>query len=92
MQIDKEFEHAPNAKLDYGFDWTLWLEAGETIETSTWEVDPSLIQSSPVIQAGVTSVFVEGGVHGVSYKIKNTITTSNTRSDSRTIKLLCKNR
>ena len=87
----KEFEHAPNAKLDYGFDWTAWLASGETISTSSWTTD-TLTSSSPQISTNVTSVFVEGGVVGTSYKIVNTITTSVGRIDSRTIRLSCKNR
>lgn len=92
MQVDKEFEHAPSAKLDYGFDWSLWLASGETISTSSWEIDALLTQSSPSIAGAVTSVFVEGGVAGTHYYITNTIVTSVGRKDSRTIKLYCKKR
>lgn len=92
MQVEKEFEHAPLAKLDYGFDWSLWLASGETVATSVWTVDAALTQSSPSNTGTVTSVFVEGGVSGTSYKLINNITTSVGRKDSRTIKLLCKNR
>ena len=88
---DKEFEHAPNAKLDHGFDWTAWLASDETISTSTSNTDV-LTSSSPQITGKVTSVFVEGGVVGTSYKLVNTITTSVGRIDSRTIRLSCKNR
>ena len=89
---DKEFEHAPNAKLDYGFDWTAWLASDETISTSTWDTGV-LTSSSPQITGNkITSVFVEGGTVGTSYKIVNTITTSVGRIDSRTIRLSCKNR
>ena len=28
----------PDAVLDYGFDWSAWLEAGDTIVTSEWIV------------------------------------------------------
>lgn len=90
--IDKEYEHAPTSKLDYGFDWNLWLAVGETIVTSVWLVDTGLTQSSEDNISGVTSVFVAGGVAGTSYKLKNTITTSSGRIDSRTIRLSCKNR
>lgn len=90
--IDKEYEHAPASKLDYGFDWNLWLAVGETIVTSVWLVDAGLTQSSEDNVSGVTSVFVAGGVAGTSYKLKNTITTSSGRIDSRTIRLSCKNR
>lgn len=90
--IDKEYEHAPASKLDYGFDWNPWLAVGETIVSSTWILDAGLTQSDEDNVAGVTSVFAAGGVAGTSYKLKNTITTSSGRIDSRTIRLSCKNR
>jgi hypothetical protein len=65
---------------------------GETITVSSWTVDTGLTQSDEDNVAGVTSVFAAGGVAGTSYKLKNTITTSNGRIDSRTIRLSCKNR
>ena len=89
--VDKEFEHAPNAKLDYGFDWTAWLASGETVSVSSWTTD-TLTNTSPQNTGTVTSLFVEGGVVGTSYKLVNTITTSVGRVDSRTIRLSCKNR
>jgi len=92
MQVDKEFEHAPSAKLDYGFDWSLWLASGETIATSSWNVDPLLTSSSPSIAGAVTAVFVEGGVINNHYYLTNNIETSVGRKDSRTIKLYCKKR
>ena len=87
---DREYIHAPLAKLDYGLDWSLWLKDGETISTSTWTVEPTLTQSLSQILGGVTSLFVEGGEVNKSYILTNTITTSTPRIDSRTIKLFCK--
>jgi len=91
---DHEFDHAPLASLDYGFDWASsgWLASGETIATSTWTVESPLVASLEQIAGGITSLFVTGGVAGNIYKITNTITTSLTRTDSRTIKLSCKQR
>jgi hypothetical protein len=91
-KVEKEFEHAPLAKLDYGFDWTLWLENTETISASSWEVPVDLIKSNEQNLAGVTSVFVEGGIVSKRYEIINSITTSVGRKDSRTITLFCKQR
>ena len=33
-----EVKKDPNADLDYGFDWTAWLGATDTITESTWSV------------------------------------------------------
>lgn len=88
----KEYEHSPLAKLDYGFNWTPWLVSTETITVSNWEVTTGMVMTTPQVVAGVTSVFLEGGVVGTTYSLKNTITTSVGRVDSRTIKIICKNR
>lgn len=88
----KEYEHSPLAKLDYGFNWSPWLGSGETVTVSNWEVTAGMVMTTPQISSGITSVFLEGGVVGTSYFLKNTITTSFGRVDSRTIKILCKNR
>lgn len=90
IDSDYEFEHAPLAILDYGLDWSSWLVSGETITNSTWTVDTGLTKSLEQNLAGVTSLFVSGGVVGKVYKLTNTITTSTTRSDSRTIRLSCR--
>lgn len=94
MSVEKEFIHAPSAKLDYGFDWkTLgWLDDGETITTSVWTIPVTLTKSDERNALGVTSAMIEGGVVGMSYTITNTITTSNSRTDSRSIKLTCRQR
>jgi hypothetical protein len=91
--MDKEFEHSVGAKLDYGFNWQIegWLEAGETIVNSVWDVG-NLTVSSPQNSGTITSVFVEGGVDKVRYKLTNSIITSVGRKDSRTIVLFCKQR
>ena len=88
----KEYEHSPLAKLDYGFNWSTWLGAAETITVSNWEVTTGMVMTTPQVASGVTSVFLEGGVVGTAYYLKNTITTSAGRVDSRTVKILCKNR
>jgi len=80
--------------LDYGFDWATngWLASGETITLSEWVVDTGLTKSDERNVSGVTSVMVAGGELNKVYKLTNTITTSDSRKDSRTIKLTCKQR
>lgn len=94
MSVEKEFAHTPLAKLDYGFDWASngWLASGETITLSEWVVDAGLTKSDERNSAGITSVMIEGGELNKVYKLTNTITTSDSRKDSRTIKLICKQR
>lgn len=91
-----EYNHAPGADLDYGFDWreNKWLETGEIITQSAWTVQPEgiTLTRQQIAQDAVTSVFAAGGVNGRQYVLTNTITTSEGRTDSRTIRLNCKTR
>ena len=83
------FDHAVGAALDYSFDWGTgsWLQDGETIITSVWDVPEGLTKSNEQILGGITSVFISGGSNGEVYKVINTVTTSNipSRIDSRTL-------
>jgi hypothetical protein len=90
--MEQEYQHSPSAVLDYGFDWSHWLNAGETIVNSVWVVDIGLTANNPQNVAGVTSTFISGGVIGNVYKVSNTITTSASRVDTRTFSLSCKQR
>lgn len=75
----------PNARLDWGMDWTPWLE-GDEISTSTWAADaPAITLEDPGIQAGQTFVWVSGGALGGAYRITNQITTVAGRVAERTI-------
>lgn len=87
-----EIIHAPGAILDYAFNWVEWLQQGETISTSTWDISPSLTLTSQQNVDGITSVFVNGGVINKIYYLTNTIATSVGRTDSRTIILSCQNK
>jgi hypothetical protein len=90
-----QYDHAPGADLDYGFDWKAnhWLEDGEMVIDSAWSVTGDIIMSRQQIDGGaVTSVFVAGGKVGQTYKLINSIVTSSGRKDSRTITITCKQR
>lgn len=94
MSMNFEYEHAPMSNLDYGFDWKSWLAPGETIVTSTWTLEAGLTGTNEQNIGGITSIFIFGGVAGSMYKATNKIVTSAlggvTRTDSRTLKLICK--
>lgn len=96
MTEQTQFDHAPGADLDYGFDWAEngYLEEGETVTNSAWSVQPAgiTLTRQQIAQDVITSVFAAGGVQGRRYVLTNTITTSAGRIDSRTITLNCKPR
>lgn len=75
----------PTAVLDYGWDWSNWLQPGEQIAASTWTIDG--VSEGLELGSGerasdhdgaVTRVWVLGGLLGRDYVMKNTITTDAT--------------
>ena len=97
---DEDYKlHAVGAVLDYSFNWGTasenhvpWLEEGDTLINSTWEVTPiGLSLTLPaMLPGGITVVFCGGGRNGVDYHLKNTVTTAQGRTDSRTMVLQCR--
>lgn len=79
----------PNAVLDYGFDWSGWLQDGETISDSEWSVDGTgLTIESDTNDDTSTTVWLSGGtVRSYPYTVTNRITTSAGRTDDRSIQV-----
>ena len=77
----------PEAVLDYKFDWSSWLDSGETIASRTVTVDTGLTKDSDAVTDTSTSVTVwlSGGTDGVSYSVNCQIVTSANRTDERTM-------
>ena len=74
----------PDDVCDYQFDWSLRLEDGETIATSTFTVDAGSVvidtdANPPAISGGLTTFWLSGGVDGESCVITNRIVTSEGR-------------
>ena len=85
----------PNSSIDYGEDWSdttygPWLETGETISSSTWIVPAGLTGGTESNSTTQTSIFLSGGTEGETYTITNRITTSASRTEDRSMKILCK--
>jgi hypothetical protein len=89
----------PSAILDYGVDWSDFLQEGESIALSEW------FSSSDDLVLGVgsyassksataTKVWLSGGVAEQSYIVTNRITTDSTppRVDERSFNLRVKER
>ena len=83
----------PSAVLDYAFDWTGWLAAGETIavDSETGEklititADTGITVDSSTELDGKVTVWLSGGTAGINYKVACKITTSAGRTDERTL-------
>lgn len=84
---------SPDEKLDWHQDWTGWMESGDEISASSWEITPAdgVTLSGEDFEASTdfTTVFVEGLTLGQSYQLKNTITTTDGRTAVREITLRC---
>ena len=86
-----EVKKDPNADLDYGFDWTAWLGAADTITESTWDVPPAsglTTHSSSISTDGkVTTVWLKSGNAGGVYSATNHIKTAAGREDERSLRV-----
>jgi hypothetical protein len=81
------FTHDPDADLDYGYDWSSWLDTGETLLNSVWTVTygtaDEVTLHDDTHDDTTTTVWVDGGTLGRHYKITNHVVTSAGRADDR---------
>ena len=89
----KGFVKDPDATLDYGVDWTLWLGA-DTISTSTWVLESgiSAVPASETSDGKKTSIFITGGSPGETYLVTNRIVTDGQRTEERSFELKIRER
>lgn len=71
----KGFVKDPDSTLDYGLDWSPWLN-GDTITNSSWIVDSILTPTNEQNDTTKTSLYISGGVVGEKYVLTNRITTN----------------
>ena len=76
----------PSAVLDYTFDWSPWLDVGETISTHTATVVGATRDSSTNSTTAVT-VWVSAGTAGTTATVTCRVVTSANRTDERTLNL-----
>lgn len=79
----------PSARLDYTWDWALWLaEVADTISTATVTVPAGLTAAgSPVVGDTAVTQRVEGGTVDAAYRMVCQITTVGGLIDERSIYL-----
>ena len=82
------YRHDPNAVLDYSWDWTAWLAAGESITSHTVVVPAELTLDSSAADTGHVTAWISGGVNRGDYEVTCRITTDQGRTDDRSIMLL----
>lgn len=77
----------PDAVLDYKWDWSSWLQGGETISSSVFTVTAGLTVNSTSNTTTTATVWLAGGTAGLVYSVGNRITTSLGRTDERTVQI-----
>ena len=87
-----DFVKDPNAVLDFEFDWSQWLSAGEVITASTMFPSPGITLNSSAFASTNATAWLSGGTASNPYTLTNEITTSDGRTDERTITIRCQNR
>jgi hypothetical protein len=89
MSIVFTSSKTPAARLDYTWDWAPWLtDVGDTLSTATVAVPDGLTAvGSPVVDDGVVTQRVSGGVVGATYELVCQITTGGGLIDEKTIDL-----
>lgn len=90
--VEKNFDKDPSAILDYAFDWTDWLETGETISSHVITVEAGITKDSDSEASGIVIVWLSGGTHGEDYIVACKITTSDSRTDERSVNIRCRER
>jgi hypothetical protein len=87
------FVRDPRSKLAVKIDWSAWLmQEATTITDSTWEAAPGIVTEGPSFTTTQTAVTVSSGLDGSSYTLRNTITCANGVIDSRSIRVVVKDR
>lgn len=71
----------PSDVLDYFVDYSEWLGT-DTIATSVWDVPTDMTKVSDSHTDTVSTVFVDGGLVGITYDLVNTIETVGGRTKS----------
>lgn len=96
LEIDKDVE----ANLAYTFDWSTWLEEGDTIASADYSVaarrndpTPIVIESSGITDSNTdTYVQLSGGQADKVYIVTCKVTTSDGLIDRRNFRVKCVNR
>jgi hypothetical protein len=82
----------PDAVLDYQVDWSAWLGVGEEILTSQMIPEDGITVDSDSNTTTTATVWLSGGTAGEAYEVTNRITTTQARTDDRTLRIVVRQR
>ena len=84
----EKFLKDPDADLPYGWDWGKeWLEEGDVIVASTWEVETGITKISDSHNGYITFIWLSGGTVGETYTLTNRVLTQAGQKDERTFRV-----
>ena len=86
-----EIVKAPNAKLDYQIDWSTYLDTGDTIASSSWDVPAGLTSVATSNTTTTATVRLSGGTAGTSYTVTNHVILDSGQEDERSIVIAVQN-
>jgi hypothetical protein len=86
------FYKDPDAVLDYGWDWSDWLEGGEIISTYLVTVPSGITKDSDSKTDSIVTAWLSGGTLGEIYTVLCHIVTDAGREDDRTIYVAIRNK
>lgn len=87
--VEQMFQKAPDAVLDYEFDWGSWLGTSETISSHTITADTGITVDSSSESDGIATTWLSGGTSGNDYTIACEIVTDEGRTEVRSILIRC---
>lgn len=93
--------HDPSANVNYGMDFSDYVQAGDSVQTATVSIESITGDAAPlqhptdaatdvVITDNLVNIRLEGGTVNNIYTIKVTITTVNGDTDARSFRIVCK--
>lgn len=88
MTTPTTFAKDPAATLDYAFDWSSWLAAGDTITSATVTADTGLtVVGTPSVAGSSVTAWLAGGEAGSLYRVTCKVITEGGRTDERTMQI-----
>lgn len=82
----------PDEEVFEGFDWSGRLETGETLNSSTWEVEGGLTGANATYTDTDTQIELTGGTAGTQYLVTNRVGTTDGAVYQRSFKVMVANR
>ena len=82
----------PESVLDYRFDWSAWLDEGETIVDHTIDSNDGITVVSSSMTGTAVTVWLSGGTARQEYLIACLVTTSAGRTDERMMRIKVQHR